>query len=170
MRSLHLTLPVLPAISGLLLVGCASSIASHAGPEEILASNVAMLSSGIRLNNITVFAHEEASKPPAKLKTSSRHSVGFASVFLNVENLKQADTSLVIKQIQIQTVADGKVQMAIQPQEKISLSSFQNDEYVYHLSNQAGYPDQHRVKAVVVYHIGDQTETVESDPIEIQRY
>ncbi|MDJ0712670.1 MAG: hypothetical protein QNJ54_00420 [Prochloraceae cyanobacterium] len=96
--------------------------------------------------------------------------IGFASVFLRIENPQNENATLTIRSIKIQNASDGTLQAFSQePAQEILLGPLENGEIVFHLKNRTGYSGQDQVKAVVTYQIGERISTIESEPVEVEQ-
>lgn len=158
-------------ISAFLVTFLASSSTTilAGNPRTRIAAESSMTSSNLEIKIVTLLAREEKSPPPGKAPTSNR-DIGFASVFIRLENTQEKDTNLIIKSIKIQSVADGSLQMASQYPQEIRLKPLENSENAFHLTNKTGYSRQGQVKAVITYQLGDQVSVIESSPVEVERH
>lgn len=138
-------------------------------PRTRVATESSMTSPKLEVKNVTLLAREEKSPPPGKAPTSNR-AIGLASVFIRLENTQEKDINLIIKSIQIQSVADGSVQVASQSPQEVRLRPLENSENVFHLTNKTGYSGQGQVKAVITYQLEDQVAVIESSPVEVKRH
>ncbi|MBD1927213.1 hypothetical protein H6F74_13290 [Trichocoleus sp. FACHB-90] len=126
-------------------------------------------STNISIKSLTLLVREEK-RPPVGVSPAANRDIGFASVFIRLENTKEEDAYLIIKSIQIQNVADGSIEMASKSPQPIHLSPLENSENAFHLANKTGYSGQDKVKAVILYELGDQVQVIESIPVEIKRH
>lgn len=123
----------------------------------------------VAIRSITLQAREEI-QPPVGIPPRPNRDIGFATVFLRVENPKQEDATLIVKSVEIRNVSDGARQDFSQPAQAINLRPLENSELAFHLTNKTGYSGQDRVKAVVTYEVGEQLLVIESDPVEVNIY
>jgi hypothetical protein len=120
------------------------------------------------LKSVTLLAREEKT-PPLGVPANANRSIGFASVFLRLENPKEKDVSLTVQRVEIRNTVDGNVQLSDSSPQQIHLRPLENSEIVFHLTNKIGYSQHNQVKAVINYTIGDRTQLIESTPVEVQR-
>lgn len=123
----------------------------------------------ISISEVTLQAREEKKLPLGATPNPNRN-IGFASVFIRLENPHEADVNLTIKNIEIRNTSDKKVQMAQSSPQEILLKPLENSEEVFRLTNKTGYSKNNKVKAVITYQIGEQEEIIESKPTEIERF
>lgn len=133
-------------------------------------SDTAMISTtNISIKSVTLLAREER-MPPDGASHQQNRDIGFASVFLRLENLKQEDVHLTIRSIEIQNTVDGKVQLVSSSPQEILLRPLENSELAFHLTNKTGYSSLGKVKAVLTYQMGESVGTLESRPVEVERF
>ncbi len=151
----------------LLLVNSSSTIL--AGNLQMrFASQDSIASKNVQIKSVTLLAREEKRLPLGQLPDPNR-AIGFASVFLRIENSNEEDANLVIQKIEIRNASDGTVQAFSQLPQEIRLRPLENAENVFHLTNQTGYLGQGNVKAVITYQIGSQMYVIESAPVDVER-
>ncbi|HEY9632538.1 MAG TPA: hypothetical protein V6D14_03975 [Coleofasciculaceae cyanobacterium] len=138
-------------------------------PRARIVSPSSMNTQTLQIKSITLQAREEKRLPTGQATTPSR-DIGFASVFVRLENPKEKDVNLIIKSIKIQNVSDGSLQMTSPSPQEILLRPLENAENVFHLKNKTGYSGQGQVKAIVTYQLGDQVAVIESSPVEVNRH
>ena len=84
----------------------------------------------------------------------------------------RAETNLLndfsIKKIEIYNTYTGKIIMANEQPQEISLHPLENSENAFHIKSKTGYGGQKRVKAVVTYEVDSQTHTIESESVEVE--
>ncbi|AFZ20254.1 hypothetical protein [Allocoleopsis franciscana] len=122
----------------------------------------------ISIKNITLQAREEKT-PPDGVPNKQNRDIGFASVFLRLENAKEEDVSLTVQRVEIRNTVDGNVQLSDSSPQQIRLRPLENSEVVFHLTNKTGYSKHNQVKAVITYTIGDHLQVIESTPVEVER-
>ena len=127
-----------------------------------------MIQSNISIK-ITNFSAREEKRPPVGTPSEANRDIGFASLFLRIDNIKEENASLTIKSIQIQNVTTGNIQMATYSSQEVSLKPLENSEKVFHLTNQTGYTEQGQVKAIITYQIENQVLVIESSPEKVDR-
>lgn len=123
----------------------------------------------IAIKNVELLAREER-YPPDGVPSQANRDIGFASVFLSLENPKEENATLKINSIKIGNASNGQLQAFSQPPQEIHLGPLENAKVAFHLTNKTGYLGQDQVKAVVTYQIGEEIKVVESKPVEIARY
>ncbi|GET41149.1 hypothetical protein [Microseira wollei] len=130
----------------------------------------------ISIRSVTLLAREDR-MPPKGVRPQPNRDIGFASVFLRIENLRREDTTLTIRNVEIRNVSDNTLQVFSRPPqeihsipEEIRLTPLANAEIGFHFTNKTGYVGQDRVRAVVTYQIGEQVSVVMSDPVEVNRH
>lgn len=120
----------------------------------------------IVIKNLTLMAREEK-LPPLGQPPKPNRDIGFADVFLTVENTKEAKTTLVIEKIQIQDAINGSLQLVSQNPEAIHLNPLENSVNDFHLTNKTGYATKGQVKAIVTYRINDQVQVIQSAAVDV---
>jgi hypothetical protein len=148
------------------LCGCTSLANSTQSP--ITPENTMSGTNNIIIKSLTMMAREEK-LPPLGQPPKSNRDIGFADVFLTIENTKEASTNLVIEKIQIQDIINGKLQLVKQEPKEINLKPLENSVNDFHLNNKTGYPTRNQVKAIVTYRIGTQVGVIESSPVNVDR-
>ena len=96
--------------------------------------------------------------------------VGFASIFLNLENHQEQNQIIIIQNIEIRNKSDRYLQDFPFQVQKIELKPLENSIISIHLTNKTGYVGQDQVLAIVSYQIGDQVEKIESEVVDIDRH
>lgn len=108
--------------------------------------------------------------PPNGVVAIPNGYIGFASVFFSVENNQENNQIITIQNIEIQSVADKKLQPFVFTSKQIELKPLENIVIDIHLTNKTGYVGQERVKAIVTYQIGDRLDRVESNTVDVERH
>jgi hypothetical protein len=157
----------------LLLLAIASSTASidlkiYHPPSILHLQEVAMPASLITVKDIHLDVREERKAPIGRPSQSNR-DIGFATVFLTIENLKQESARLVVQKIQIRDAENMAVPMDARTPQEIILKPLEQSINDFHLTNKIGYSTHYPVKAVVTYQFDQQTHTIESNLVEIER-
>jgi hypothetical protein len=96
--------------------------------------------------------------------------VGFASIFLNLENHQEQNQIITIQNIEIRNKSDRYLQAFPFQLQKIELKPLENSVIAIHLTNKIGYVGQDQVLAIVSYQIGDRINIIESKAVEIDRH
>jgi hypothetical protein len=150
--------------------GCSSLPLTQTKDLQVSQMNKTAMSStaNISIKNITLQVREEKT-PPDGVPNRQNRDIGFASVFLRLENAKEEDVSLTVQRIEIRNTSDGTVQLSDTSPQVIRLRPLENSEVVFHLTNKIGYSQHNQVKAIVNYTIGDRMQVIESTPVEVER-
>jgi hypothetical protein len=141
----------------------ANSQQSTAGVKPTMSST-----SGISVKNLSLRAREEKNPPPGALPPANR-DIGFAAVFLRLENHQQENIKVTIQKIEVRNLADGKVQLATTTPQEFVLKPLEISDQSFHLKNKIGFPKQGKVKAVITYKIGNRTQVIESAAVDVDR-
>lgn len=145
-----------------------SLLANSTQKKVITTQNIMPSNTDVVIKSITLKAREEKRAATGETPNLNR-SIGFADVFLTIENNKEASTNLVIEKIQIQDTINGRLQLVKQEPKEISLKPLENSVNDFHLNNKTGYPTRNQVKAIVTYRIGAQVGVMESSPVNVDR-
>ena len=132
----------------------------HSSPPLIMANNTAVV------KKVTLIAREE-NLPPLGVAVDPQRNVGFASVFIRLENLQENPVTVTITKVEIRNSSDGQLQDFTQTPQVIQLKPLENSELAFQLSNKSGYVGKDKVKAIVTYQIEDQSSTIESEAVEV---
>jgi hypothetical protein len=133
------------------------------------SQDLSAMQSNQLVKSVRLMAREETSPPPGLPDTPDR-PIGFAAVFLQLENPQQTDVTVEIQRIEICNAQTGKVQLAQTTPQTIRLRPLENSTNDFHLTNRSGYLDAGPVKAIVTYQIAGQTQVIESSAIAIERH
>jgi hypothetical protein len=131
-------------------------------PKPIMTNNTSLV------KKVTLIAREQ-NRPPLGVPVDPQRNIGFASVFVRLENPQANPITVTITNVEIRNLADGKLQNFKQPPQKINLKPLENSEVVFQLANKTGYIGKDKVKVVVIYKIGKKTSIIESESVEISR-
>lgn len=135
---------------------------------SLKAQNTMPSVTGISIKSVTLTAREE-NRPPVGVPPNQKRDIGFASVFLRIENSREENATLLIERIEIRNVSDDSIQIASQFPQSIRLQPLENSENAFYLTNKIGYSGQDKVKAVITYEVGTQVHVIESDPVDVER-
>ncbi len=125
-------------------------------------------STSVQIKGVTLQAREEKRLPPGQPPTSNR-DIGFASVFLQLENAKEADVDVIVQSIQIRsTDLVGSLQMESQNPQTIHLHPLEHSANDIQLTNKTGFGSG-SVKAIVTCKIGDRVQVIESNAVTVDR-
>ena len=116
--------------------------------------------------NINLIA-QEAIRPPLGVIPQTNRDIGFATVFLQLENPQQTNLNIFLKNIEIRNVSDRQLQAFHFSPQEIQLKPLENSTIDIHLANKIGYVGKDLVKAIVTYQIGKQVNTIESEAVEV---
>jgi hypothetical protein len=120
------------------------------------------------IKNVTLIAREEK-RPPLGIPQNPNRDIGFASIFLRIENPTEENANILIINIEIRNAFDERLQSFSQSPQEISLKPLENSEMVFNLTNKTGYSGQEKVKAVVTYQVGKKVNLIESEAVEVSR-
>ena len=139
--------------------------------QEIIASRETTMptSAYTVIREVNLLAREENLPPPGVFPDPER-DIGFATVFIYLENKYQKDIKVRVNRVEIRNVSDETLQPFSQPPQEIYLKPLENSKISFDLTNPTGYIGQDRVKAVVTYQIGEKIKVIESEPVEVDRY
>ena len=118
---------------------------------------------------VSLLASEEKLSPIG-IDPDANRDIGFATVFLNLENHQEKNQTITIQNIEIRSITDNQIQPFAFTSKQIKLHPLENAMIDIRLSNQTGYIGKDRVKAVVTYQIGDRLAQVESNNVDIERH
>jgi hypothetical protein len=120
---------------------------------------------------IVQFIPTQENKPPLGVPQKADRDVGFATVFVGLENPQETEVEIAILNIEIRNVSDGRLQDFQQAQlpQTIKLKSLENSQIAFYLSNKTGYLGSDRVKAIVIYKIGSRIISIESEAVELPK-
>jgi len=150
-------------VAGAIAASCTQSLSHQPSPTFTPMS----LTSDVLINQVTLQVREEKF-PPDGVAPKSDREVGFADVFLSIENLKQGQINFVVKQIQILNASTNQVQLTTQNPTEIHLHPLESSVNDFHLTNKTGFKESKSLKAIITYQVGNQTQTIESKAVEVQ--
>jgi hypothetical protein len=113
---------------------------------------------------------QENKLPPLGVPPQANRDIGFATVFLTLENHQQKNQTVKIKKIEIRNVADHKLQFFKFKPQSIELKPLENSVIDIHLTNKTGYSGKDQVKAIITYQIGEQVNKIESEPVKVDKH
>jgi hypothetical protein len=123
-----------------------------------------------QIHQVKLLARDASQNRQTGRRLDLDRPIGFANLFLTLSNTETVTVTLKIQRIEIQEEQTGKVHLMTPTAQDISLRPLEQGEYALYLSNQMGYPNPNRVKAIVTYQVGEQHQTIESQFVEVQRY
>jgi len=106
---------------------------------------------------------------PLGLPSQADRDIGFASVFLNLENSQEQMRLVVIKNVEIRSTLNDQLQSFNFEQRVIHLNPLEHAVIDIHLSNKIGYVAQGEVSAVVTYEIDGRAHVMRSEAVEVER-
>jgi hypothetical protein len=124
---------------------------------------------GITVKKIRLVAREHQS-PPVGIPIEADRNIGFADVFLTIENEREEAADVMIKKIRIEDMENREIPIEDDVQQQIAFNPLEHSVNDFHLTNKFGYREKARVKAVVTYQVNRQSYTMESDVMEVNRY
>ena len=127
----------------------------------------AMSSPTVSIKQVRLIAREEVLPPLGKPQDPNR-PIGFASIFLDIENPQAEDATVTVQKIEVRDVSNGQVQLVAQTPQQIQLRPLENATNDIHLTNKTGFTKPHQLQAVVIYQVDNQTQVIESSPVEIE--
>jgi hypothetical protein len=116
---------------------------------------------------IELIAREEH-YPPTGIQPQRDRPIGFASVFVYLENPGFETVTVTLEEISIRTVDDRMQPFTFTPTD-IQLRPLEHSELVFHLTNTTGYDGDDPVRAIATYRVGDRSYHCLSEPVAIQR-
>jgi hypothetical protein len=120
------------------------------------------------VRSVELLAREERSLPSG-VKPQLNRDIGFATVFLRLENPHRETFSFTVQKIEIRNASDQRVQAFSHPPKEIVLKPLENGEFAFYLTNKTGYVGRDQVEAVITYRVGNQTHFVVSRPVVVNR-
>ncbi|MDB9535831.1 hypothetical protein PN451_08265 [Dolichospermum planctonicum CS-1226] len=120
------------------------------------------------VKKVTLIAREE-NLPPLGVPIDPQRNIGFASVFLRLENPQLTPVTVTVTKVEIRSLSSGKLQNFQHSPQEIQLKPLENSEVVLQLINKSGYIGSDQVKAIVTYKIAEETNIIESEPVEVSR-
>jgi hypothetical protein len=120
------------------------------------------------VKKVILIAREE-NLPPLGVPIDPQRNIGFASVFLRLENPQLTSVTVRVTKVEIRSLSNGELQSFQQSLQEIQLKPLENSEVVLQLTNKSGYAAKDKVKAIVTYQIGDKISIIESEPVEVSR-
>lgn len=151
------------------ILGCIHIFSQYHSQNYQISKKNMSSEKNILISEVTLQAREEKNLPSGGQSIPNKE-IGFASVFLRLENTQESNVNLIVKNIEIRNTSDEKIQIKKTSPQKINLKPLENSEEVFHLTNKTGYSEKNRVKAVITYQIGEKSQKIESKPIEIERF
>ncbi|MBE9219398.1 hypothetical protein [Dolichospermum flos-aquae] len=120
------------------------------------------------VKKVILIAREE-NLPPLGVPIDPQRNIGFASVFLRLENPQLTPVTVRVTKVEIRNLSNEELQTFQQSPQEIQLKPLENSEVVLQLTNKSGYIGSDKVKAIVTYKIAEETNIIESEPVEVSR-
>ncbi|WP_339376459.1 hypothetical protein [Calothrix sp. NIES-2098] len=121
------------------------------------------------IKKVTLIARQE-NLPTLGIPDAPQRNIGFASVFIYLENPQLNTVIVKIRKVEICNLLDGKLQNFQSQYKEIELKPLENSEIAIKLANKSGYAVHDRVKAVVTYDINNQSNTIESEAVTVNDF
>jgi len=118
---------------------------------------------------VSLLAREEK-LPSIGVRPNPNRDIGFATVFLSLENHQEKNQTITIQNIEIQSKSGTQLQPFVFESRQVELKPLENSVIDIHLTNKTGYLGQERVKAIVTYQIDNQVGKIESEAVDIDRH
>jgi hypothetical protein len=131
-----------------------------------MCSKVSMNSPSIISPRLRLIAREER-LPPVGIPAQLDRNIGFADIFIRLDNPKDAKIQLVLEKIEICDVSHDVLQNFSFLPQTIELKPLENSELVFHLKNKTGYAKKGKVKAILRYRFENKEYVIESDAVAI---
>ncbi|MFM6200094.1 MAG: hypothetical protein ACKPE1_13300, partial [Dolichospermum sp.] len=74
-----------------------------------------------------------------------------------------------VTKVEIRNLSNEELQSFQHSPQEIQLKPLENSEVVLQLTNKSGYIGSDKVKAIVTYKIAEETNIIESEPVEVSR-
>jgi hypothetical protein len=159
---------LIPVCSTIMFTNYFHKIFAKNQPDNIMTSAQITQPQNIKFTKVTLLAREET-RPPIGQPPIPNRDIGFASVFIRLENAVEDNSKILIQGIEIVNVTDNQFQSFTFSPQEILLKPLENSEEVFHLKNKTGYMGQDKVRAVITYQIDNQVSFTTSEPVEINR-
>lgn len=138
----------------------------HSQPSSHLQSKAVNKKVMIKISLLS----QENKLPPLGIPPQKNRDIGFATVFVSLENHDLKNKTVIIKNIEVRNVSDQKLQSFRFKPKKIELKPLENSVIDIHLTNKTGYSGKDRVKAIITYQIGEEVNKIESQAVEVNRH
>lgn len=143
-------------------------LSTYADAQSDSLPALTMNSNRSLVKKVTLIAREE-NLPPLGVPIDPQRNIGFASVFLRLENPQLTSVTVTVTKVEIHSLSSGKLQNFQHSPQEIQLKPLENSEVVLQLTNKSGYIGSDQVKAIVTYKIAQETSIIESEPVEVSR-
>ena len=165
--------PILLLITASLVACLSRSTRSTEPPivttnEESMNPAAMVSTEGLVIRAVTLQARDERILPPGTAAEGDR-DIGFATVFMDIENHQESTIELTLEAIDIRNTANGEIQLATDMPQQVILRPLEYAKHAFQLTNTSGYSHHHEVKAVIHYRVNEQSGILESAPVEVDR-
>jgi len=89
---------------------------------------------------------------------------------MELENTQETDAKVMIQSVQVRNAITGGVQLESQKPQSIHLHPLEISANQFQLTNRSGYSQFGKVKAIITDQIGNQKNTIESAPVEVEQH
>lgn len=141
-------------------------LSSYADDKYDYLPALTMNSNRSLVKKVTLIAREE-NLPPLGVPIDLHRNIGFASVFLRLENPQLISVTVRVTKVEIRSLSNGELQSFQHSLQEVQLKPLENSEVVLQLTNKSGYTAKDQVKAIVTYQVGDITSIIESEPVKV---
>ncbi|MEY2911626.1 MAG: hypothetical protein RLZZ184_935 [Cyanobacteriota bacterium] len=143
-------------------------LSTYADAQSDSLPALTMNSNRSLVKKVTLIAREE-NLPPLGVPIDPQRNIGFTSVFLRLENPQLTSVTVTVTKVEIHSLSSEKLQNFQHSPQEIQLKPLENSEVVLQLTNKSGYIGRDKVKAIVTYKIAEETNIIESEPVEVSR-
>ena len=143
-------------------------LSTYANSQSDSLPALTMNSNRSLVKKVTLIAREE-NLPPLGVPIDPQRNIGFASVFLRLENPQLTSVTVRVTKVEIRNLSNEELQSFQQSPQEIQLKPLENSEVVLQLTNKSGYIGRDQVKAIVTYKIAEEISIIESEPVEVSR-
>lgn len=162
-------LRILLAGLALVAIACTAPTSQSSPPPTTMQSN-AIQSTAVQpalIQTATLIAQQEQ-LPPLGTQPEANRPIGFASIFLTLENPSDRPQTLELLKVEVIAVENDSIQLSTDQAQTHRLMPLENAVLDIQLNNQSGYQTRGAVKAIATYRIGNQTHRIESLAVEIR--
>ncbi|MDX2231175.1 MAG: hypothetical protein NW220_16175 [Leptolyngbyaceae cyanobacterium bins.349] len=129
----------------------------------------AMAASGISVKRTSLIVREET-LPPLGAMAVKDVPAKSAAVFVELENLHEADVSVEIQKIEIRNQSGNQLELVHQTSTAVLLRPLQISTYDFHLTQPGTFTQPGKMKAIITLKANGQIQVVESAAIAVQPY
>ena len=143
-------------------------LSTYANSQSDSLPALTMNSNRSLVKKVTLIAREE-NLPPLGVPIDPQRNIGFASVFLRLENPQLTSVTVRVTKVEIRNLSNEELQSFQHSPQEIQLKPLENSEVVLQLTNKSGYIGRDQVKAIVTYKIAEEISIIESEAVEVSR-